>query len=198
MGLLQTKRVILPITMAATFDHSQCEAFDLKRHMTTAICVGYGAANIGGALSENENSSPLPVMRAADWYTIGFLHNIGLLLMVECNPQMTGEALLTPNFIEASQALFGFNHFDLSAALLAQWGLPTLFHMPLPHIQNSLYRGEYWQISAVLDIALMMHTSSDSSTADIAITAEKWGVMLPPAALEDDKDEALNLINMVL
>ncbi len=130
MGLLQTKRVILPITMAATFDNSQCEAFDLKRHMTTAICVGYGAANIGGALSEDENSLPLPVMRAADWYTIGFLHNIGLLLMIECSPQIMGEAFLSPDLIGMSQTLLGFNHFDLGAALLAKWGLPAPLHVP--------------------------------------------------------------------
>ncbi len=197
MGLLQTKRVILPITMAATFDHSQCEAFDLKRHMTTAICVGYGAANIGGALFENENSSPLPVMRAADWYTIGFLHNIGLLLMVECNPQITDEALSAPDFIDMSQTLLGVNHFDLGAALLKNWGLPAPFYVPLPHIRDSLYRGEYWQISAVLGIA-RMYTSPDSSDADIAAMTEEWGIVLPPEVLEDDKDEALNLINMVL
>jgi len=183
--------------MSATFDNSPCEVFDLKRHMTTAICVGYGAANIGGTLSEDDNSLPLSAMRTADWYTIGFLHNIGLLLMVECNPQITGEALSAPDFIGMSQTLLGFNHFDLGAALLAKWGLPTPFHVPLPRIQDSLYRGGYWQISAVLGIA-RMYTSPDSSDANIAAIAEEWGIVLPPAALEDDKDEALNLINMVL
>jgi len=203
IGLIHSKRIILSAAMAKAFDCSACEIFSLKRYMTDAIYVGYNAASMGGSLSDNDNS--FVMMKDTDWYSIGLLHSIGLLFMVQNEPQNMNEVLSSSQPQATSHSLFGFDHFDMSSALLSNWGLPDIFHVPLPHITDSAYRGEYWQVAATLDFARWMTPSSarvassrvspdDDNIADLA---EKWGVTLPPAAAENIQ-EALDLVNTVL
>ena len=203
IGLTHAKRIILSFSLAKSFDCSACDAFSLKNYMTDAIYVGYNAASMGESLSDNDNS--FVEMKDTDWYSIGLLHSIGLLFMVQHAPQDMNKVLSSPQPQVTAHSLFGFDHFDMGSALLAKWGLPDIFHVPLPHITDSAYRGEYWQVSATLDFARWMTPSSarvaspsvPQNDDNIAGLVEKWGVTLPPVAAENIQ-ESLDLINTVL
>jgi len=195
MGLKQTKRVLLPLLVQKTFDCSQCKAFNLKRYMMDAISAGYYAISAGEALLSGDNS-PAIKTNANDWYTIGLLHNIGLLFMVQHDSQTMTETLSAPNLIDALHSTFGFDYFDLGAVLLKKWGLPAPFYVPLPYIRDPAYRGEQWWVSAALDLARLM-ISPKLEDDEITTLAEQWGIVLSPAMV-DDMDEALDMVNTVI
>lgn len=194
LGSAQTKRMILPMAVEKAFDCSQCETFSLKRYMTDAIYVGYNASSIVGSGTLSEDL-PSILKISTDWYSIGLLHNIGLIFMAHHDSKVMEKMFLAPSLINALQAMFGFDHYDISAVLLEKWGLPAPFHVSLPYIRNTAYRGQYWQVPAILGFARLM--IPPPNLEEIANLGEQWGIVLAPAT-EDDMDEALDLINMVL
>ncbi len=107
-------------------------------------------------------------------FAAGLLHDIGQLVMFNQLPEGSRDALImslenpeTPEIFQAEQAIFGFDHAEVGAALMSAWGLPQVFidtaryhHEPelaqenlhevsLIHIANSL---AYFAELEVLDL----------------------------------------------
>lgn len=209
MGLNNAKRIIMALALKEACDFGRCPAFSIKRYMINTIRVAHIASIIGqpvAGLSVDETASIPP----SGWYCIGLLHSIGLLYIVEHEPDGMGILLGESEdggLIKAEFAMLGFDHYDVSTALLAGWNLPPPFHISLPYLRYPSYRGHLWRIAAVIDLArclasMVMENKQDENQIN-GVTDEwtgRWGIALPaPLPITSTlMDEATSLMEAVL
>lgn len=91
-------------------------------------------------------------------FTCGLLHELGGLLIGMNNPDMYKQVITKANqkklsLSEAETELLGFNHFDITAELLAMWQLPNSITQTIKHMQLPGREQSHVQDSAVLSIA---------------------------------------------
>lgn len=128
LGLRQLKITVLSLVLAKRFDASRCEGFDLGRFWYDAIMTAQCVVHL-----LDRTTPKLAVDRNA-LMSIGLVHSIGLLLMVEQFPnelaavlrdcaktQGVGLSLAEPVHFG------GENHYTIGARLLDHWGLPPLY-----------------------------------------------------------------------
>lgn len=197
LGEQKARRVLLALSLGATFKPSSCSGFDLKEHWISAVYTACVAVRIGDALTTPDVCS---VQSSHEWYTIGLLHNIGLRCLVQYEPKAMSAMLASGDLCRAEYEQWGFDHFDLGGALLAHWGLPEKFSVALPHIPDTTYRGPYWGLAAVIDVARSQSPGGMFNAEHFEILVRQWGLSLREELVigSDEADEALNLANMVL
>lgn len=215
LGLQNAKRVIMTLALKEAYEFSRCPAFEVKRFMIETVRVAHIASIVGqpiAALKTGEDE--LTAIVTSGWYCIGLLHSIGLLHMVEREPDGMNYLLnQDDHLIAAERTMLGFDHHDVGGVLLAMWGLPGVFHIALPHLDDPAYRGEMWVVAAVIDLARclapLVTDGEDGEQANIdddlisEVTeawSERWGIALPaPLSLcMTGMSEATSLMEAVL
>lgn len=216
MGLRDARRVILALALREAYDFRKCRSFRLKRYMISTIRVAHIVSIIGQpiiSLIEKSGGGESLAIDPPGWYSIGLLHSIGLLYMVEREPAGM-EVLFTEagNLVEAECRIMGFTHYDVGAALLAAWGLPRPYHTSLPYLDDAAYRGDLWPVAAAIDLARQLASAMTRGGEDqvgelvndvAGEWAGRWGVTLPsPLSLSPAgsaaMEEAVSLMEAVL
>lgn len=117
LGFRQTQAVLLHMVLTTRFDGARCPAFLPQRYWLDAMMVAHCSAHV----ITSEGSG-------CDWqqvFTIGLLHNIGLLLLVDQFPVVVGEVIVARQKCNALRSRFGEDQYELGSRLLAHWGLPA-------------------------------------------------------------------------
>ena len=123
LGLEATRTLVLLAHTFSEFDRLPRRDFSIDELWFHSVRVGQYARQI--ALLEQQ-----PTDVAEQAYAAGLLHDLGKVMFAANLPVPFGQALLLTRekrvtLHEAERQLFGANHAEVGACLLAIWGLPS-------------------------------------------------------------------------
>lgn len=130
LGLSSVRQITLAFGLVDRYRQGRCNAFDYPGFWSSSLAAGIAAHE----LAHLANSPP------DESFTCGLLAGIGRLAMATAFPEdyaavlrakLTGSALLAEE-----TAQFGIHHAELSAELLAAWGLPEIFADAVCHHED--------------------------------------------------------------
>ncbi len=157
------------------------ERVDMERFWLSGVACGIAARTLAVHLSLPK-SEPL--------FLAGLLHALGKLVLLGQRPEAYVEVLKRIDregldVIAAEEQVFGFNHAELSAALLKSWQLPESLWQPIAHHLNPsaavCYRTETEIVYAAREIAALFQAAmfdrerlqSDRATEKLQALAER-------------------------
>ena len=122
IGIRALRQVVLAFSLLANHRQGNCREFDYE---------GFWAHSLVRALVCQRLASQINVIPAAELFTFGLLARIGELGLASLFSLEYSEVLKVradlPGRIDLEQKTFGFTSPMLSAAMLADWGMPALF-----------------------------------------------------------------------
>lgn len=135
IGLPALKQLVLVFSLVDGQRGGPCAAFDYLAFWSRALARGAAAQTLG---------SGTRLAPAAELFTLGLTADIGRLALASVEPERYdillrnvgagGTAPIaapcdsgTATLLAREQAEFGFDHADLTVAILREWGLPQLF-----------------------------------------------------------------------
>lgn len=121
IGTEELYNIALATSAAATFGGVDGKFIDLKEYWYLSV--------LGGVLAKEINRRK--ALGCGDsLFVAGLLHNIGLLIVLETNPEQAAKAVepidINQHSWEREQQVLGFTFADLGAALLRLWQVPQL------------------------------------------------------------------------
>ncbi len=123
LGLPVVRNLVLAFALIDTYRERACERFD---------CLLFWSRSLAQACAAQVLGAIVRVAPAAELFTLGLVGDIGTLALAYLFPQQCDPVkALTPEqaaaLAERDRARFGFDRWELSAAMLADWGMPKLF-----------------------------------------------------------------------
>lgn len=116
LGMTQTKNVVIAVAMKPMLT-SQCGRDMWKHSLTTAVACEHLAKNFD-------------TIDPADAFTIGFLHDIGKVILNIYDHEKYQKVRKQINegaeIIKAEEAMFNMSHADVGFLLVKKWRLPVL------------------------------------------------------------------------
>lgn len=142
--------------------------------------------NIACATAARTIITELGIQNSERIFVAALLHDIGKLLMYVAHPDLSHEILelIKSNpeldILELEEATFGYNHAELGAALLSEWGLPDSLAEPVKyhHLPNQATR--YASEASVLHLANMVANQIEpliSSIKDLSLDEKVWTIL---------------------
>lgn len=131
------------------------ERVDMERFWLNGVACGIAARTLALHLL-------LPESESERLFLTGLLHGLGKLMFLSQRPEAYLEVLKLGDqdgldLVTAEEQVFGFNHAELSAALLRRWQLPESLWRPIAHHLDPgtapCYRTETEILSAARAIA---------------------------------------------
>lgn len=187
LGATVVKSMTIAIAVASSFNQANCPAFDSQQFWLNSLLVAEGAFLLAQQL-------PTGYVCCADTTkTAGIIHGIGLLWMVEHLPVETGQALqqvAQDRSIPLNQALQDWTGGDycwVGAWIAKQWHIPEVLVMVLQYHQDDSYRGDAWEMSAIVGAALTMAMALPPA-ADASLPANEALLAL---GIDQDKQQAI-------
>ena len=127
LGLFRVRQIALGFSLIDNYRSGACAAFDYPGYWTTSLATGIAAREV----------APQAQCPPDESFTCGLLSDIGRLGLASVFPEEYGALLqggLDDQALRAAEAdRFGLDHAALSADLLADWGLPEIFHAAVRH-----------------------------------------------------------------
>lgn len=159
------------------------ERMDMERFWLNGVACGIAARTLALHLS-------LPESESERLFLTGLLHGLGKLMLLSQRPEAYLEVLKLSDedgleLVQAEEQAFGFNHAELSAALLKSWQLPESLWQPIAHYLNPdaavCYRTETEILYAARVIARLFQAAmferesmqSDEATEKLHALAER-------------------------
>ncbi len=126
LGMRAIRQLVIGITMMIDHQHGPCKQFDYGHFWSSSLLTGIAIRHL--ALQAKFASSE-------ELFMVGLLANIGELAMSTAYPEKFGS--LTQNtarddiagLYQLEQQQFGFDHGELSSAILAELSFPLIFQM---------------------------------------------------------------------
>lgn len=123
IGLPTLRQLVLAFALIDSHRGGPCRAFDYAGFWSRAIARGAAAQALG---------SGLRLAPPAELFTLGLVAEAGKLALASIEPARFDEALAKGGadevaLFDAERAAFGYDHLELSVALLRDWGFPALF-----------------------------------------------------------------------
>lgn len=171
LGIDTTKSVILLAHSFSYFDRIKDSDFSVENLWKHSIRTG----NFARLIARTEKAAKEVVDEA---YTAGMLHDIGKLALAANLPQQYTEAAMVAAsrripLWEAEEQVFGSNHAELGASMLAIWGLPigiieavALHHHPAQFLSQS-----FCPLTAVHAANALEHAEASGAT-DLPVDAD--------------------------
>jgi putative nucleotidyltransferase with HDIG domain len=144
-------------------------------------------------------------------FTAGLLHDIGKVIMVSAQRDEYAQAVLNAGMfhrpvVVTEKELFGFDHAEVGAHLLARWNLPPNIVTAVLHHHHLEGAGEFARLAAVVQLAnLLAHGTGEKLSGEpkgmqsatesmhaLQLTAEQVTLLLPP--MRDGLEKAKNLM----
>ena len=127
----------------------------LKKMMIDYVGIELWVHSVKCALSSEIISQELNIFNPDDAYILGFLHDIGKILLYKDNPELFEKIMKIAQEKETEstvieQEQFGINHATISAKIIEKWGLPQAlsdcikyhhepFNSTIPYISGIIY-----------------------------------------------------------
>jgi len=119
LGLNVTKNIALSFVIAKEVNGSESGGFNFRKFWKRAVTCAVGAELLASLLRyKNE-----------DLFVSALLQDIGVLVIYLCRPEEYRQVLDEQRVAESSvlgieRKIFGFDHQEVGAELLTEWGLP--------------------------------------------------------------------------
>lgn len=123
VGLPALRQLVLIFSLVDGQRGGLCAAFDYPAFWSRAVVRGAATQSFGAGLR---------LAPVAELFTLGLMADIGRLALVSCEP-VAYDSLLRQHGKDgaalraAERDCFGFDHVELTEALLRDWGFPRLF-----------------------------------------------------------------------
>ena len=124
IGLNTVSQVVLAFSLVSETREGVCPDFDYDAFWSRAAATGAACQLLAAAT----RAAP-----PADMFTVGLLAGIGRLALAAVHPARYGTLLsevhgqFDPALTGIEQEAFGYNHVDVAAAMMGDWGLPRLY-----------------------------------------------------------------------
>ncbi|TVT49120.1 MAG: diguanylate cyclase [Denitromonas halophila] len=124
LGLSSVRNMALGFSLLSSYRNGGCRGFDYDGFWSGALIMAITMQ----AVAQRIRTAP-----ADEMFCLGLLSRIGELALATIYPGPYGEVLMLLKTAEASdlaaceRAAFAMDHRELTAAMLADWGLPSLF-----------------------------------------------------------------------
>jgi len=173
LGLPAVRTLALGFSLLSSYRDGNCKSFDYGRYWTG--CLVY-------ALAMQAITQRTRVAAAEETFCLGLLVRIGELALATLYPQDYGKVLQQTveyrdvPLVALEQRAFALNHRELASAMLADWGLPRIFHEPAYFAEVPEESG-YADGSREFVIAHSLHLASFVAEVFLAEEAERPNLM---------------------
>lgn len=124
IGIQATRQAVLALSLVMSYRKGKCREFDYQNFWAHSLAMACAAQTVGTMV----RTAPL-----AELFTCGLLAEVGQLGLAAARPgeysgflkQYADRPLKEQLRAESEQ--FGMNHCELTAAMMADWGMPGLF-----------------------------------------------------------------------
>lgn len=127
LGLPAVRTLALGFSLLSTYREGGCKAFDYDRFWSACLVQGLAMQAI---------TQRTRVAAAEEVFCLGLLTRVGELALATLYPVDYDKVLKRMlefrdvTLVALEQQAFALNHRELGAAMLADWGLPRVFHEP--------------------------------------------------------------------
>jgi two-component system cell cycle response regulator len=123
IGFQSLRQVVLAFSLVSVHRSGQCPNFDYHAFWSRSIALGVAAELIG---------SEVRVAPPVEMFTCGLLSQVGKLALASIHRASYGEILAesccdTEALLSLETERYGLNHAEISAAMMADWGIPRFF-----------------------------------------------------------------------
>lgn len=123
IGIQSLRQVVLAFSLVSSHRKGQCREFDYQEFWSRSVAIGVAAELIG---AETRIAPPV------EMFTCGLLSQIGQLALAAIHHEKYGNALAEAGddhdrLLQLEEENFGLNHAEISAAMMADWGIPKFF-----------------------------------------------------------------------
>lgn len=159
LGFAVIKSVSISLAVASSFNTKRCIGFHNERFWCSALLVGEGAA----LLASCKSKTALPDTKTV--YTVGLLHNIGLLWLADNLPEETSMALEEAGmddsvFVhDAIRKAVGIDYAEVGGMLARAWNLPVVLVDAIEQHHNSTYTGRSALYASLVGYSAQMGSS---------------------------------------
>lgn len=132
LGVKLVRQLALGLSLVANFRSGACKGFDYQNFWAHSVCSGIAA---------QELVSKIQIGVRDEAFLLGLLAQIGRLtlatLFAPTYSQVLAQSATANNLAELERDAFGIDHNQISALMLADWGMPELLqeialHLELP------------------------------------------------------------------
>jgi len=181
LGLSVTKALVLSLALKSSFHTRNCPGFKEERYWFSAVLT----ANLARSLAPLLLAEQHPDVGAA--YTVGLLHNIGILALVELYPQQMAKVFAEPDGDaeqELMRSLLGVDAQQAGAILARRWGLPEPLVHAIAYCRDSVHPGADSPLLALLKVAVVVADRLFQGAGVLEFPDELHGGLLAPSDAE--------------
>ncbi|HSI95975.1 MAG: diguanylate cyclase [Methylophilaceae bacterium] len=123
IGIQSLRQVVLAFSLVSSHRKGQCREFDYQEFWSRSVAIGVAAELIGAEVR---------IAPPVEMFTCGLLSQIGKLALAAIHHDKYGNALAEAGddherLLQLEEENFGLNHAEISAAMMADWGIPKFF-----------------------------------------------------------------------
>ena len=131
LGTFRLRDLVIGLSVMNEHRHGRCAAFDYEDFWAHSLATGIACQQL----------AHFAQIASEELFTIGLLSRIGELALASIFPQDYSELLVAArerklDLAPIEQQRFGMDHLDLTASLLAEWGLPEVLIQAAFHHAN--------------------------------------------------------------
>lgn len=130
-GIKSVRQLSLGLSLLEEFSSGACRGFDYQKFWAQSVCGGIAAQQI---------VAKMHIGVADEAFLLGLLMRIGRLALATLFPEEYAQVLEQSvggnNLAELENQAFGFNHSQISAMMLSDWGMPGLFQEIALHLEQ--------------------------------------------------------------
>jgi two-component system cell cycle response regulator len=197
IGIQSLRQVVLAFSLVSAHRSGQCPRFDYQTFWSRSIALGVAAELVG---AEARLAPPV------EMFTCGLLSLIGKLALASIHREEYGDILAdarcdTEVLLDCEEEQFGLNHAEISAAMMADWGIPKFFCDAVMY-QEVPERATFSENSRRTRLIWCFHLAWRMSALCFIQESERAGALaqLEPLGRKFDMDAAMliSLVNQML
>lgn len=173
LGLPAVRTLALGFSLLSSYRDGACKGFDYGRYWTSCLVYALGMQ----AITQRTRAAA-----AEETFCLGLLARVGELALATLYPLEYGKVLQQTleyrdvPLVALEQRAFALNHRELGTAMLADWGLPRIFHEPVFFAESPEEAG-YPESSREFVMAHSLSLASYISDVCLAEEAERPNLM---------------------
>lgn len=202
LGMRHVRNTALEFTLVSSHRAGVCAPFEYDRYWSTSLCTAVAARNLACLLL---------VMDADEAFTCGLLSRVGMLALASVHPEAYARILtekarsVDHELCRAEAREFGIDHGEVTAAMLAEWGLSDTHSRSIlaaTH-RDSAQEGQTVELDAIggiVELSMSIaHVLSLDRERDPAAFDRAWNACVEVARRNGlGSDELLRLCGVVV
>jgi diguanylate cyclase (GGDEF)-like protein len=166
LGINSVRHLALCISLVDDFRAGPCNGFDYPKFWAHSACRALAAQNI---------VERMHLGVADEAFVLGMLAQIGRLGFATIDPQsytaVMTESSTSNNLKQVENAIYGLDHNQITALMLADWGLPEIFqkialHLEQPELSGFSEGNRDWRLLQLFHFADSLASVCSSSPAE--------------------------------